>query len=132
VEVERRGPVVGNLYSQAEQYEMHGGSHIYWTPTKDGVVTLLRTYADWQPDEPLIIDWQNADDPAPRQMMNQLDPIPLYINRDTSKDLFEFMGYYKVVHVATNPEMRTARTERLTERMGHYYEINQTLYLERR
>ena len=101
-------PVIGNLYSPREQYEMHGGNMQRCAPDKDGRVLLLRVKPRSNPDAPRIIDWEEPNDPWVRTIQEQDGTLPLYIFRDVNA--WEYMGQFRVAHVATSTPVRATST----------------------
>jgi hypothetical protein len=105
-------PVVGELYSLREQYEMHGGNMQRCAPDKDGRVLLLRVKPDLNPDAPGIIDWEAPNDPWVKtiQEQTQQKPLPVYVRRRPNE--WEHMGQFCVARVATDGPTLAERRER--------------------
>jgi hypothetical protein len=117
-------PVTGNLYDMEQQHEMHGGVYQKCAPTKDGDVTLLRLTPEHDPDAPYIVDWGASNDPKVRQIQEQTQQKPLRSLRRRANG-WEYMGRFRVTHVATDgPTL-----DRRRERSGH--KVSYALHLER-
>ncbi len=118
-------PVIGNLYDMAQQHEMHGGAHQQCAPTKGGDVTLLRLTPEHDPDAPYIVDWGSSNDPKVRQIQEQTqqNPLPVYIRRSANE--WEYMGRFRVTHVATDRPTLDKREARA----GHI--VSYAIHLER-
>lgn len=118
-------PVVGNLYDMEQQHEMHGGTYQQCAPTKDGNVTLLRLTPEHDPDGPYIVDWGSSNDPKVRQIQEQTQqkPLPVYVRRRAHE--WEYMGRFRVTHVATDDATLAKRRER----SGH--KVSYAIHLER-
>lgn len=117
-------PVIGNLYSPREQYEMHGGNMQRCAPDKDGRVLLLRVKPRLNPDAPRIIDWEGPNDPWVRTIQEQDGTLPLYIFRDVNA--WEYMGQFRVAHVATDAQTLSQRSRAVGKTVSY------AIYLERR
>ncbi len=117
-------PVIGNLYSPREQYEMHGGNMQRCAPDKDGRVLLLRVKPRSNPDAPRIIDWEEPNDPWVRTIQEQDGTLPLYIFRDVNA--WEYMGQFRVAHVATDAQTLSRRSRAVGRTISY------AIYLERR
>ncbi len=117
-------PVIGNLYSPREQYEMHGGNMQRCAPDKDGRVLLLRVKPRSNPDAPRIIDWEEPNDPWVRTIQEQDGTLPLYIFRDVNA--WEYMGQFRVAHVATDAQTLSQRSRAVGKTVSY------AIYLERR
>jgi hypothetical protein len=106
-------PVIGNLYDMERQHKMHGGAHQHCAPTKDGDVTLLRLTPEHNPDAPYIVDWELSNNPKKvRQIQEQTQqkPLPVYVRRRANG--WEYMGQFRVAHVATDrPTLPSERRE---------------------
>src|SRR5918997_3087239 len=118
-------PVIGNLYDMKQQSKMHGGAQQHCAPTKDGDVTLLRLTPEHDPDAPHIVDWESSNDPKVRQIQEQtqLKPLPVYVRRRPSE--WEYMGRFRVTHVATDGPTLAKREAKA----GHI--VSYAIYLER-
>jgi hypothetical protein len=118
-------PVIGNLYDMEQQHKMHGGAPQKCAPTKDGDVTLLRLTLEHDPDAPDIVDWESSNDPKVRQIQEQTQqkPLPVYVRRHPNK--WEYMGQFRVAHIATDA---TTRAER-EAKAGHI--VSYAIHLER-
>ena len=118
-------PVIGNLYSPRVQSDMHGGTPYQCAPMKEGRVLLLRLKPDHNPDAPYIVDWESSNDPKVSQIQEQTQqkPLPVYVRRRANG--WEYMGHFRVAHVATD---RTTLAER-EARAGHT--VSYAIHLER-
>jgi hypothetical protein len=117
-------PIIGKLYSPREQYKMHGGNMQRCAPDKDGRVLLLRVNPRSNPDAPRIIDWGAPNDPWVRTIQEQDDTLPVYIFRRVNA--WEYMGQFRVTHVATDAQTLSQRSRAVGE------PVNYAIYLERR
>ncbi|MBA3426241.1 MAG: hypothetical protein H0U04_17275 [Rubrobacter sp.] len=118
-------PVIGKLYDMEQQNKMHGGPRQQCAPTKDGDVTLLRLTPEHNPDGPYIADWETSDDTKVRQIQKQTrhEPLPVYVRQRPNE--WEYMGRFRVTHVATDGPTLARRKER----SGH--EVNYAIHLEK-
>jgi hypothetical protein len=118
-------PIIGNRYDMKQQSEMHGGALQQCAPTKDGDVTLLRLTTEHDPDAPHIIDWGASNDPKVRQIQEQTQqkPLPIYVKRPPYE--WEYMGRFRVTHVATDARTLAER-RRIVGRT-----ISYAIYLEK-
>ncbi len=118
-------PVTGNLYSPKEQYEMHGGNQQQCAPIKEGRVLLLRLKPDHNSDAPYIADWEASNDRKVDQIREQTqqEPLPVYVRRRANE--WEYMGRFRVTHVATDGPTLARRKER----SGH--KVSYAIRLER-
>ena len=117
-------PVIGNLYSPKEQYKMHGGNMQRCAPDKDGRVLLLRVKLRLNPDAPYIIDWGAPNDPWVRTIAEQDGTLPVYIFRRVNA--WEYMGQFRVTHVATDAPTLAERSQIVGETVSY------AIHLERR
>ena len=117
-------PVIGNRYDMKQQSKMHGGQQQYCAPTKDGDFTLLRLTPKNNPDAPHIVDWESSHDPKVRQIQEQTQqkPLPVYVRRRPNE--WEYMGQFRVAHIATDA---TTRAER-EAKAGHI--VSYAIHLE--
>jgi len=116
-------PVVGELYSPREQYEMHGGTPFRCAPPKDGRVLLLRVKPHLNPDAPRIIDWEASNDPWVKTIEEQGGTLPVYVFRRPNE--WEHMGQFRVARVATDAATLAEREAKA----GHI--VSYAIYLER-
>jgi len=118
-------PVIGKLYDMEQQNKMHGGPRQQCAPTKDGDVTLLRLTPEHDPDAPYIVDWGASNDPKVRQIQEQTQqkPLPVYVRRHPNE--WEYMGSFRVTHVATEGPTLEERAARA----GHI--VSYAIHLER-
>jgi hypothetical protein len=116
-------PVVGELYSPREQYEMHGGNQQRCAPDKDGRVLLLRVKPHLNPDAPRIIDWEASNDPWVKTIAEQDGTLPVYVFR--RPNAWEYMGRFRVARVATDAATLAERRRRT----GH--KVSYAIHLER-
>jgi len=118
-------PVVGSLYDMEQQHEMHGGAPQKCAPIKDGDFTLLRLIPEHNADAPYIVDWESSNDPKVRQIQEQTQqkPLPVYVRRRPNE--WEYMGRFRVTHVATDGPTLAGRKER----SGH--KVSYAIHLER-
>ena len=118
-------PVVGKLYTMEQQHKMHGGQLQWCAPTKDGYFTLLRLKPDRNPDAPRIVDWESSNDPKVNQIQEQTQqkPLPVYVKRPPYE--WEYMGRFRVTHVATDARTLAER-RRIVGRT-----ISYAIYLEK-
>ncbi len=117
-------PIIGNLYSPREQYEMHGGNMQRCAPDKDGRVLLLRVKPHSNPDAPRIIDWEAPNDPWVRTIQEQDGAFPVYVFRRVNA--WEYMGQFRVMHVATDAQTLAQRSRAVGKTVSY------AIYLERR
>ena len=116
-------PVIGNLYSPKEQSDMHGGNLQQCAPMKEGRVLLLRLRPDHNPDAPYIVDWGLPNDERVQLIADQGGTLPVYVRRRANG--WEYMGQFRVAHVATEA---TTRREREVK-AGHI--VSYAIHLER-
>ena len=117
-------PVIGNLYSPREQYEMHGGNMQRCAPDKDGRVLLLRVKPHLNPDAPRIVDWGAPNDPWVRTIAEQDGTLPVYIFRRVNA--WEYMGQFRVKHVVADAPTLAERSQIVGETVSY------AIHLERR
>ncbi len=118
-------PVIGDLYSPQDQSDMHGGNLQQCAPMKEGRVLLLRLRPDHDPDAPHIVDWEQPNDERVQliEEQTQQKPLPVYVRRRANG--WEYMGQFRVAHVATEA---TTRREREVK-AGHI--VSYAIHLER-
>ena len=118
-------PVIGNLYDMKQQSKMHGGPQQHCAPTKEGDFTPLRLTPEHDPDAPHIVDWESSHNPKVRQIQEQTQrrPLPVYVRRRPSE--WEFMGRFRVTHVATDGPTLASRSARAE------HTVSYAIYLER-
>ena len=103
-------PVVDELYSPIEQSEIHGGTPFRCASSKDGRVLLLRVKPRLNPDAPRIIDWEAFNDPWVKTIEEQSGTLPVYVFR--RPNAWEYMGRFRVAHVATDAATLAERRKR--------------------
>ena len=119
----RDEPRVGQLYSCAEQGEMHGGDWRSTLPDSDGKVTLIRFRLDKNPDGPHLIDHGRSKSPSSRtherveMLRRQGGSIPVY--RYAGGGAWEYLGRYRVRGI-TDSGPEAAERREITGRNVRY------------
>lgn len=112
--VSQAEPRVGQLYSCAQQSEMHGGDRRSIMPTSRGEVTLIRFRPDINPNGPLIIEHGDQRTLERRVEMlraqsDQGEALPVY--KRVGSGAWEYLGRYRVQNVTDDAREVAQRSE---------------------